>query len=77
MTLDALLYTVPPYANDLKLNLSNLLRQTELTAQQTWGTAVASAMASRNRILYKTLCDEASERIPPQAVDAAKTAAAL
>ena len=43
------LYAVfPDYARDLKLNLQNVLKQEELTEQQTWGTAVASAIASRN-----------------------------
>jgi len=77
MTLEALLETTPSYAKDLKLNLSNLLRQPELTDQQIWGTAVASAMASRNQKLYETLCGEASQRLSPQALEAAKTAAAL
>ena len=77
MTLEALLETTPSYAKDLKLNLSNLLRQPELTDQQIWGTAVASAMASRNQKLYDTLCAEASQRLSPQALEAAKTAAAL
>lgn len=77
MTLEALLETTPAYAKDLKLNLSTVLRQTELTDQQTWGTAVASALASRNTKLYETLSVEASQHLSPQAMEAAKTAAAL
>ena len=30
----------PDYARDLKINLQNVLKQPELTEQQTWGTAV-------------------------------------
>jgi alkyl hydroperoxide reductase subunit D len=48
MTLEQLLEAVPDYAQDLRLNLSTLLRQSELSAQQLWGAAVASAVASRN-----------------------------
>ena len=48
MNLESLLAKVPDYAKDLKLNLSSVLRQTELTEQQLWGTAVCSALASRN-----------------------------
>lgn len=77
MTLEALLESTPSYAKDLKLNLSSLLRQTELTEQQTWGTALASALASRNMKLYETLSAEASQHLSPQAMEAAKTAAAL
>jgi lipoyl-dependent peroxiredoxin subunit D len=77
MTLEALLESVPSYAKDLKLNLSSLLRQTELTEQQTWGTAVASAIAARNAGLLEALSAEAAQRLSPQALEAAKTAAAL
>jgi len=77
MTLESLLEATPAYAKDLKLNLSSLLRQTELTEQQTWGTAVASALAARNEVLRETLFAEASRRLSPQAMDAAKTAASL
>ena len=44
MNLEALLDTIPAYANDLKLNLTQLLKAGELSPQQTWGTAVASAI---------------------------------
>lgn len=77
MTLESLLETTPGYAKDLKLNLSGLLRQPELTEQQIWGTAVASALASRNPKLIEALNAEASSRLAPQAMEAAKTAAAL
>ena len=77
MTLESLLEATPAYAKDLKLNLSSLLRQTELTEQQTWGTAAACAIASRNPLLLETLLAEAKARLSPQALEAAKTAAAL
>jgi alkyl hydroperoxide reductase subunit D len=77
MTLEALLETTPPYAKDLKLNLSSLLRQTELTEQQIWGTALSSAIAARNSQLLETLSAEAGRRLSQQAMEAAKTAAAL
>jgi alkyl hydroperoxide reductase subunit D len=77
MTLEELLETTPAYAKDLKLNLSSLLRQTELNEQQIWGTAVASAIASRNPKLLETLSAEARQHLSSQAMDAAKTAAAL
>ena len=48
LILNELLETVPAYARDIKLNLPSFLSQTELTEQQTWGTIVASAMATRN-----------------------------
>ena len=77
MTLNELLDTVPAYAKDLKLNLSSLLQQQELNEQQIWGTAAASAVASRNPQLLQTVLTEAALHLSPQALDAAKSAAAV
>lgn len=77
MTLNELLESLPAYARDLKLNLSSLLTQTELTEQQIWGTVVASAMASRNEALIASALTEAAGHLSPQALDAAKGAAAI
>ncbi|MCL5263518.1 MAG: carboxymuconolactone decarboxylase family protein [Acidobacteria bacterium] len=69
---------LPNHARDLKLNYSSLVRQnTELTAQQLWGTVVASAVAVRNDALTAAVLKEAGKHIPEQAIEAAKTAAAL
>jgi len=77
MGLNELLETVPAYARDLKLNLSSLLTQTELTEQQTWGTVVASAVASRNDDIIRAAFADASEHLSRQAIEAAKGAAAI
>jgi alkyl hydroperoxide reductase subunit D len=75
--MEALLASIPDYAKDLKLNLSAVLKQAELTAQQTWGTAVASAIAARNPQVTKALMAEAQTHLSPEALNAARTAAAL
>jgi alkyl hydroperoxide reductase subunit D len=77
MTLQEFLDTVPAYAKDLKLNLSNLLQQPELTKQQIWGTAVAAAIASRNPQLAESIVSEAVNQISPEVIEAAKGAAAV
>ena len=77
MTLSELLETLPAYARDLKLNLSSLLTQTELTEQQTWGTVVASVIASRNPTVIQSAMTEAAGHLSPQALEAAKGAAAI
>lgn len=77
MNLEALLDTVPGYAKDLKLNFSSVMAQTELTKQQAWGTAVASAVASRNAEMIQAVFAEAANHLSSQAFDAAKGAAAL
>ncbi len=77
MNLEVLLDSVPAYAKDLKLNFSAVMAQTELTKQQAWGTAVASAMASRNSEIIHAVFAEAANHLNSQALDAAKGAAAL
>jgi alkyl hydroperoxide reductase subunit D len=77
MTLEALLDTVPDYAKDLKLNLSNVLRQAELTPQQTWGAALACAIACRNPELLAAIAQEARQHLTPAAFQAAGAAAAV
>lgn len=77
MTLNELLDTVPAYAKDLKLNLSTLLQQQELNEQQIWGTVAASAIASRNPQVIQAVLAEAASHLSPQALEAAKSAAAI
>ncbi|MGA3099738.1 MAG: carboxymuconolactone decarboxylase family protein [Bryobacteraceae bacterium] len=77
MTLEQLLETCPDYAKDLKLNMASVLRQAELTEQQTWGTALCSAMAARNSRLTEAVLAEASLRLGAPALFAAQAAAAI
>lgn len=78
MNLDALIDAIPSYAKDLKLNFSSVVRQqTDLNERQAWGTVVASAIASRNQDLITTALDEAGTHLSPEALDAAKGAAAI
>lgn len=78
MSIDALIDDLPAYAKDLKLNYSTLVRQnTELTAQQIWGTVVASAIATRSVEFTETALVEGAKHLSPQALEAAKSAAAV
>jgi alkyl hydroperoxide reductase subunit D len=77
MELEKLTESVPEYAKDLKLNLGSVLRQAELTEQQTWGTAVACAIAARNPRVLASMLFEAGKRLSPEALFASKAAAAL
>ena len=67
----------PDYARDLKLNLQNVLKQAELTEQQAWGTAVASAVAARNPQLIAEVLAEGGRHLSAEALHAAKAAAAV
>lgn len=77
MNLELLLDSVPAYAKDLKLNLSSVTAQAELSEQQTWGTAVASAVAARNPEVIEAILEEAAKHMSPQLVEGAKAAAAI
>jgi alkyl hydroperoxide reductase subunit D len=78
MTLDALIDTLPPSAKDLKLNFSSLMRNnSELTPQQLWGTAVATAIATRSASLTAAVLSTAPAHLSAQAFEAAKTVAAI
>jgi alkyl hydroperoxide reductase subunit D len=77
MELEQLLDQVPEYAKDLKLNLGSVTRQAELTERQTWGTAVACAVAARNPRLLEALAGEAARHLDETNMAAAKAAAAV
>jgi alkyl hydroperoxide reductase subunit D len=77
MSLQELLDALPSYARDLRLNLPGLITQTDLTPQQAWGTLVACAFASRNADLLRATVAGAAPHLSPEAIEAAKTAAAL
>jgi alkyl hydroperoxide reductase subunit D len=78
MNLDALIDALPAFARDLKLNYSSLVRNNmELTPQQLWGTVVATAIATRSAALTAAVLEAAGAHLAPQALEAAKTAAAI
>ncbi|MBY0504320.1 MAG: carboxymuconolactone decarboxylase family protein [Bryobacteraceae bacterium] len=77
MTYEAFLDSIPEYAKDLKLNLTSLLKQAELTEQQTWGTVIASVMGARQTKMTTILLAEAAKFASPETQNAAKTAAAI
>jgi lipoyl-dependent peroxiredoxin subunit D len=77
MTLEQISEAIPTYAKDLKLNLSSVFNQAELTPQQAWGTGIATALASRNQQLYKAIVAEAEKHLSKEALEGAKGAAAI
>ena len=78
MNFDALIDAIPAYAKDLKLNFSTVVRQqNDLNQQQAWGAVVASAIASRNEKLIEAAMEEAPKHLSPEALEAAKAAAAI
>lgn len=77
MPVETLVELVPEYAKDLRLNLTSLFRQTELSETQMWGTVAACAMACRNGLLIEELLPEAARHLSAASLEAAKAAAAM
>ena len=77
MSIEALKDRLPPYAKDIKLNLSNIVNSTALTRQQLWGAILASAIAARNETVIEAAAGAAAQNLSPEAREAAKAAAAV
>ena len=77
MTLEQLQDAIPAYAKDLKLNLTSVFNQSELTPQQSWGTAVATAHAAGNKEVYDAILLAAQSHLDAATLDGAKAAAAI
>jgi alkyl hydroperoxide reductase subunit D len=75
---DALREAFPDVARDIKLNLSSTLQPGTLSAAQAYGTAIASAIATRNQPLAKALiADAEADGVEAGTIDDAKAAAVL
>lgn len=79
MTMEELISGLPAYAKDMKLNYSSLVKQnTELTAQQLWGTIVAAAIATRNpELTAASIAEAEAAGLTPQVIEAVKAAATI
>ena len=77
MNLETLKSRLPDYAKDLRLNLSSLATEAALSEQQRAGAFIASAIAARNPEVIALITAEFAPRLSPEALEAAKTAAAI
>jgi alkyl hydroperoxide reductase subunit D len=77
MSIETLKSALPEYAKDLKLNLASVAAEAALNDQQRWGALVATAIASRNGVVIRAIEAEAAGKLSPEALAAAKTAAAI
>lgn len=74
MTLEQLADTLPEYAKDQRLNLQTVLRATEITPVQAWGTALVCAMALDSAPLTKAIATEAAQHMTSEQIRGAKAA---
>jgi alkyl hydroperoxide reductase subunit D len=77
MIFSELAKTLPDYAKDLRLNVSSLLSEQVLSDQQKWGTLVACAHAAAYKPLTDAVEAEASDKLTPEAMNAARAAASI
>lgn len=68
---------MPDAARDIKLNLQTVFQSTTLTPAQTWGAALASAIATRNGELSQAVFAEAQGKVDANVIEDARAAAAL
>ncbi|TVQ82554.1 MAG: alkyl hydroperoxide reductase [Micavibrio sp.] len=79
-TIDALRELIPDTAKDIRLNLSSVLKTapgTGLTDNQIWGTALASAYATRHPAVIAAVEGEAADVLSAEEKAAAQSAAAV
>jgi alkyl hydroperoxide reductase subunit D len=79
-SLESLRESLPPYAKDIKLNLGTVLTPEgapDLSASQIWGTALASAYATRHAGVIAAIAAEAAPHLSAQEQEAAKAAATI
>ncbi|HEY7180835.1 MAG TPA: carboxymuconolactone decarboxylase family protein [Blastocatellia bacterium] len=68
---------LPDAARDIRLNLQAVFQTTTLTPAQTWGAALASAIATRNGELARAVFAEAQGNVDVNVIEDARAAAAL
>ncbi len=80
MTLDVLKDSLGDFAKDTKLNISTVLTAewaADLSQNQIYGIALASAYSTRNAVVIDAIRDEVSATLPDAGRDAAKAAATI
>lgn len=80
MSIEQLKQSIPDYAKDIRLNLSNLfgnIVQTGLTESQFYGIGLAIAYSLKNKQILEAILAEGEEYISSELQQAAKIAATL
>lgn len=68
---------LPDAAKDTRLNLQSVFQSNTLTVEQLWGTAVASAIATRNKEVAQAILADAQGKVDANVIEDAKAAASL
>jgi lipoyl-dependent peroxiredoxin subunit D len=80
VSIDSIRKQIPDFAKDLRINLGNVLDVEQaggMNAQQLWATALATAIASRNKVLAEAIAADAVTYLDQSWLDASRAAAAI
>ena len=78
--IDELKQSLPNYARDIKINLSNILSEdqnSELSRNQIFGIALASALATKEKQIISAIENEAKQILSEAEINGVKAAAAI
>lgn len=78
--IESLKEILPEYAKDIRLNLSNVLKEdgaSGLSLNQVFGIALASAYATRNPVVIQAVTGDATPILSSEEIHAAKAAATI
>lgn len=68
---------LPEAAKDTRLNLQSVFQTSSLTAEQLWGTAIATAIVTRNAEVAQAVFADAQGKVESTVIEDAKAAASL
>lgn len=68
---------LPDAAKDTRLNLQSVFQTGTLTPEQLWGTAIAAAIATRNKEVASAIFADALGKVADNVIEDAKAAASL
>lgn len=77
MTIENLKQSIPDYAKDIRLNLSNIIRSTVLNERQLWGCLLAAALACGNGKVISAIEEGGASKLSQTEANAARAAAAI
>jgi lipoyl-dependent peroxiredoxin subunit D len=77
MSIEQLKSQLPDFAKDVRLNLGAIVNDDSLGEQTKYGLLLACAIATRNSEVAAAFDAEATQRLTPEARDAARSAAAI
>lgn len=79
MSIENLKNKIGDYAKDVRINLGNVISPTAagLTEKQVYGTALASAYATKSKAVIEEIFDEVKDKLTEEDINAAKSAASI